>query len=85
MNIWIRGRRISVSDEYLQHVRRDTLIREQVRYLSGIASEADIAEAMGEGVRCASSPKEADAEERRRRVAQGRGRSDSPLFKKPML
>ncbi len=47
MNIWIQGKRVSISDEYLQHVRRDTLIQEQVRYLSGIASEADIAEAMG--------------------------------------
>lgn len=57
MNIWIRGRRVSISNEYLQHVRRDTLIREQVRYLSGIASEADIAEAMGKAYDALHPPK----------------------------
>ena len=47
MNVWIGERRVSISDEYLRRVKRETLIKEQVRSLRGVASEEEIASAMG--------------------------------------
>ena len=47
MNVWIGERRGSISDEYLRRVKRETLIKEQVRSLRGVASEEEIASAMG--------------------------------------
>jgi hypothetical protein len=47
MNIWIGERRISISDDYLRHTKRDILIKEQIRYLKGVATEKEIADAMG--------------------------------------
>ena len=47
MNVWIGERRVSISDEYLRRVKRETLIKEQVRSLRGVASEEESASAMG--------------------------------------
>ena len=47
MNIWIGERRISISDDYLRNTKRDILIKEQVRYLKGVATEEEIADVIG--------------------------------------
>lgn len=46
MNVWIGSLRVSLYDDYLKDVKRDTLIEEQKRYLAGLASEESITEAM---------------------------------------
>lgn len=47
MNAQINGRRVSFSDRYLQDVKRDEFIEEQVKALKWLAPKKELTKALG--------------------------------------
>lgn len=47
MDVQIKGRRVSISDRYLQNVKRDDFIEEQTKMLGWIAPQKELEKALG--------------------------------------
>ena len=60
MNIQIKGRRVSISDRYLQNVKREDFINEQTKALGWIAPQKELKEILGKAYDTAHASPKAD-------------------------
>ena len=58
MDVQIKGRRISISDRYLQNVKRDDFIREQTKALGWLAPQKELEKALGKVYDTVHPPKQ---------------------------
>lgn len=57
MDVQIQGRRISISDRYLQNVKREDFINEQAKMLGWIAPQKELEKILGKAYDTVHPPK----------------------------
>lgn len=57
MDVQIKGRRISISDRYLQNVKRDDFIEEQTKMLGWLAPQKELEKILGKAYDTVHPPK----------------------------